>query len=48
MKSRIIWGMLFVSAFLILVISDWRNLKYFTNLIRELHKLGKKNSIKDL
>jgi len=44
MKKRINWGILLLSAFLILIVSDWKNIKYLPNLIKELHKLIKKNS----
>lgn len=44
MKNRIKWGILLWSAFLILVITDLRNLKYLSNLIKELSKLCKKKS----
>jgi len=44
MKKRISWFLLLWTTFLILIISDWRNLKYFFNLIKELRKLFKKGS----
>jgi hypothetical protein len=44
MKRQISWGVLLWAAFLILVITDWRNLKYLSNLIKELSKLIKNNS----
>jgi len=44
MKRRINWGILLWSTFLILINNDWRNLKYFPNLIKELSKLFKKRS----
>jgi hypothetical protein len=45
MKKRINWGILLLAAFLMLITSDCKNLKYLPNLIKELHKLFKKNSI---
>jgi hypothetical protein len=45
MKRKISWGILLLAAFLILIISNWKNLKYLPNLIRELKKLFRKNSI---
>lgn len=44
MKKKINWGILLWSVFLILVISDLKNLKYLSNLIKELNKLFKKHS----
>jgi hypothetical protein len=44
MKNRINWGILLWAAFLILITSDCKNLKYLPNLIKELHKLFKKGS----
>jgi hypothetical protein len=44
MKRRISWCLLLWTCYLILVISDWRNLRYFNNLVKELNKLIKKNS----
>ena len=45
LKTRISWGVLLLSAFIILVTCNWKNLKYIFNLLKELHKLTKKNSI---
>ena len=45
LKIRISWGILLLSAFIILVTCNWKNLKYIFNLLKELHKLTKKNSI---
>jgi hypothetical protein len=44
MKKTINWGILLWSTFLILVINDWKNVKYLPNLFKELSKLFKKNS----
>jgi hypothetical protein len=44
MKQKISWGILLWAAFLILITSDWKNLRYLSNLIKELTKLTKKNS----
>jgi hypothetical protein len=44
MKKRLTWFLLLWVSYIILVIFDWKNLKYFSNLIKELHKLIKKNS----
>lgn len=44
MKNRISWGLLLWTVFLILIMSDIKNLKYFFNLLKELHQLLKKNS----
>lgn len=45
MKQKISWIILLWNIFLLLIISDWKNLKYLLNLIKELHKIFKKNSI---
>jgi len=45
LKIRISWGILLLSAFIILVTCNWKNLKYSFNLLKELHRLIKKNSI---
>jgi len=44
MKQKISWCLLLWTCYLILVISDWRNLRYFNNLVKELNKLIKKDS----
>jgi hypothetical protein len=44
MKKKIDWVILLGAAFLILIISDYKNLKYLFNLIKELHKIFKKGS----
>jgi hypothetical protein len=44
MKKRISWFLLLWTGYLLLLISDWRNIKYFGNLIKELQKLIEKNS----
>jgi hypothetical protein len=44
MKTRISWILLLWTAYLILLISDWKNLKYFPRLIEELKKTIHKNS----
>ena len=45
MKKRINWGIMLWAVFFILLNSDWRNIKYLPNLIRELTKLIKKRSV---
>ena len=45
MKQKISWLLLLLVAYLILVIVDWKNLKYLRNLFVELGKLFKKESI---
>jgi len=44
MKKRINWGILLWACFLILLNSDWKNIKYLPNLIKELSRLWKRNS----
>lgn len=44
MKNRINWSILLWSTFFILVVLDYKNLKYLINLIRELYNLSKKRS----
>jgi hypothetical protein len=44
MKKRVSWGILLWSAFLIMLIYDYKKIVYLPNLIKELHKLTKKNS----
>lgn len=44
MRRKINWGILLLSAFLILIMSDWKNLKYLSNLIKEFGKIFKKHS----
>jgi hypothetical protein len=44
MKNRISWGILLWAGFLVLVTTDWKNIKYLFNLIKELSILMKKNS----
>jgi hypothetical protein len=44
MKKRINYTLLLWTSFLILIIQDYRNLKYFLNLIRELKKIIKNQS----
>ena len=44
MIARIIWILLLWTAFLILVLQDWRNLKYIFKLFREFAKIVRKNS----
>jgi len=44
MKTKISWGVLLWAAFIILVTSDIKNLKYLFNLIKELKKIFKKGS----
>ena len=43
-KRKISWILLLWTAYLILLLNDWKNLKYFPNLIRELCKMLKKYS----
>jgi len=43
-KTRINWGILLLSAYLILIIINWKNSKYFFNLLKELTDLLKNNS----
>lgn len=45
MKQKISWLLLLLVAYLILVIVDWKNLKYLRNLFVELGKLFKKGSV---
>jgi len=44
MKTKLSWFLLLWTSYSILLIHDWKNIKYFPNLIRELQKLIKKNS----
>jgi hypothetical protein len=44
MKNKINWAILLWAGFIILVISDWKNIKYLFNLIKELNKMFKKHS----
>jgi hypothetical protein len=44
MKKRLSWFLLLLVSYLILLISDWKNLKYLPNLVKELRKLFKKGS----
>jgi len=44
LKTRITWGILLLSTYLILVIINWKNFKYFFNLLKELTDLLKNNS----
>ena len=44
MKNKIIWSTILFNAYLVLVILDWKNLKYFPNLLKELKRIFKKNS----
>lgn len=44
MRKQISWGILLWAAFLIMVVYDWKKIKYLNNLIKELHKLTKKSS----
>jgi len=44
LKIRIGWGILLLSTYLILVIINWKNSKYFFNLLKELTNLLKNNS----
>lgn len=44
MKTKFSWGVLLWAAFVILVNSDYKNLKYLPNLIKELKKIFKKGS----
>ena len=44
MRRKISWFLLLLAGYLILLISNSKNLKYFPNLIRELGKLIKRNS----
>jgi len=44
MKKRISFTLLLCAIFLILIIQDYRNLKYFLNLLRELKKIIKNQS----
>jgi hypothetical protein len=43
-KSKFTWILFLWTGFLILVIQDWRNLKYIFNLFRELCRIFSKNS----
>ena len=44
MKKRFNWGILLWAAFLILINSDWKNIRYLPNLIKELQKMMKRNT----
>jgi hypothetical protein len=44
MKNRINWGILLWAGFLILLNMNIKNIKYLPNLLKELHRLWKKNS----
>lgn len=44
MKKRLNWILLLWTSYLILLINNWKNLKYFPNLIKEFKKIIKKNS----
>jgi len=44
MKTKFSWGVLLWAAFIILVTSDVKNLKYLSNLIKELKKIFRKGS----
>lgn len=44
MKKRINFALLLWTSFLILIIQDYKNLKYFPNLMRELKKIIKNQS----
>lgn len=44
MKTKVSWCVLLWAAFIILIIQDYRNLKYFPNLMRELKKIIKNQS----
>lgn len=44
MKKRISWILLLWTCYLLLLINNWRNLKYFGSLCKEFKKLIKKNS----
>jgi hypothetical protein len=45
MKKQISWLLLLLVAYLILLIIDWKNIKYLRNLFIELGKLFKNESI---
>lgn len=44
MKTKINWIILLVAIFLILIVNNWKNLRYMSNLIKELRKIFKKGS----
>jgi len=41
MKTKINWIILLSASFLILIVNNWKNLKYFPNLVKELRKIFK-------
>jgi len=43
-KRKISWVLLLLVTYLILLLNDWKNFKYFSNLIKELKKMLKKHS----
>lgn len=45
MRKQISWGILLWAAFLIMLIYDWKKIKYLPNLVKELNKLARKGSI---
>jgi hypothetical protein len=44
MKKRLSWILLLWTTYLILLINNWKNFKYFPNLIKEFHRIIKKYS----
>jgi len=44
MKHRISWVLLLWTCYLLMVIADWKNLKYIFKLFREFIKMLDKNS----
>jgi len=44
MKKRISWFLLLWTGYLLLIINNWKNIKYFGHLVKELQKLLKNNS----
>lgn len=44
MKKQFCWGIMLWAAFLIMLTSDIKKIKYLPNLIRELKKLTRKHS----
>jgi len=45
MKKQLCWGILLWAAFLIMLTSDIKKIKYLPNFIRELKRLTKKHSV---
>lgn len=44
MRKRLSWLLLLWTSYLILLINDWKNLRYFGHLCKEFRKLIKNNS----